>query len=144
MWKYVVTWCIVVMTSVPKSAPPDEFGREGNSFWYETEISNDCGHERWFNDRKEAFAFHQRAMNETTRWFTTLNGDSVSFPQAGQLDKVKIDSVWYGTEERLDQQIIERIKKLPDSCHTIGPIFLMDSAVYIERQFHFDSIKIEW
>ncbi len=126
MWKYIVTWCIVVMTSVPKSAPPDEFGRESNFLWYETEISNDCGHERWFNDRAEAIAFYHRAMCETTRWFPTLNGDSICFPMAGNLDKVKIDSIW----------------SYPDTLKR-EDIIIYDSITYTTRRFSFDSIQIK-
>jgi hypothetical protein len=120
MWKYIVTWCIVVITSVPISSPPDEFGRKSNSFWYETRISNDCGHERQFYDRTEAFAFYERAQGESVRYFILPEGDSACFPQAGQLDKVKIDSMK-----------MDRVFSYPDSI-TLGD--LVDSS----------NFSIEW
>lgn len=89
MWKYVVTWCIVVMTIEPSIPVPDEFGRTPATFGYETlenriRFTDDCNHERWFDDGTEAFAFYSRAVNDRSR------GPNLS----GQLTNIKIDSVW--------------------------------------------------
>jgi len=87
MWKYIVTWCVVVMTVEPRIPVSDEFGR--TNFGYETlenrvRYNDDCGHERWFNDRKEAFAFYESAVNDK------VHGPS----PVGRLTNIKIDSVW--------------------------------------------------
>lgn len=126
MWKYVVTWCIVVMTIEPSIPVPDEFGRTPATFGYETlenraRYNDDCGHERWFDDRTKAFAFYGRAANDRSR------GTNLS----GQLTNIKIDSIMVTND--------------PHDTLLLPPTFqIWDSAVYIPERGKLDSIKIEW
>lgn len=121
MWKYIVTWCIVVMTVEPSIPVPDEFGR--TDFGYVTDenritFMDDCGHERWFNDRKEALAFYGRAVNDK------VHGPS----PVGRLTNIKIDSL-----------MVPR-----GISDTLVPYQIWDTAGYIPKRWGLDSIKIEW
>ena len=124
MWKYVVTWCIVVMTIEPSVPVPDEFGR--TDFGYQTlenriTYKDDCDHERWFTDRKEAFAFYGRAVNDK------VHGPS----PVGRLTNIMIDSIMVTND--------------PHDTLLLPPTFqIWDSAVYIPERWELDSIKIEW
>jgi hypothetical protein len=79
---------------------PDEFGRTGNDFGdinLQMQIypSWDCNHEKYFSDRKQAFDFYHRAQNEAAVRWGNAEGDSTAMYQSGDLDRVKIDSVYY-------------------------------------------------
>jgi hypothetical protein len=99
------------MTIEPVVPVPDEFGRTPAIFGYETDeirtrFNDDCGYERWFDDRKEAFAFYGRAVNNKT------NGPS----PAGRLTNIKIDSIWSYPDTLKRQDVI-----------VVDPEWLMDT-----------------
>lgn len=103
MWEYVVRWCIITMITIYVFPTPDEFGRIGNNFGHinldvEKYPSWDCNHEKYFFDRVEAFDFYQRAQDQTSVIFITQKGDSTALYQSGDLDRVKIDSVYYDSQ----------------------------------------------
>lgn len=145
MWKYIVTWCIVVMTIEPVVPVPDEFGRTPAIFGYETgeirtRFNDDCGYERWFDDRKEAFAFYGRAINDRSRGLNL----------AGHLRNINIDSIWsYPDTLKRQDVIIFDPEWLKDTIRMRGPILpskgeIADSIAYTSKRFSLDSIKIEW
>lgn len=142
MWKYIVTWCIVVMTIEPRFPVPDEFGRTMSNYRYETlenrvRYNNDCGHEKWFESRAEAFAFYERAVNEKPAHAITLDG---------RLSEVKIDSVLMSDSPamiRFDPEWLTDTIKFTGQILPTG-IEIYDSAVYtytesISLQFYFDG-----
>lgn len=76
---------------------PDEFGRMPEFTKFETYkyASWDCNHEKYFSDRTEAFDFYRRAQNEAAVRWGNAEGDSTAMYKSGDLDRVKIDSIYY-------------------------------------------------
>lgn len=102
MWKYIITWCIIIETMSPIPDFLDEFGRLIKSPAYQIKRKYDCDHERVSYDREAAFAFYDRAcalLPDTLWWHEKVSNidDSYNYiiiESDGNLKDIKIDSVW--------------------------------------------------
>ena len=92
MWQYIINWCltVTVSTSCPDAIIPDEFGRISNPMTtcaaLHTKQNTDCSNTRVFDNRKEAFEFYDRILEETK-----INAFSIYVPR---IHDVKIDSIY--------------------------------------------------
>ena len=95
MWKYIITWCVLIEVSLPSKPVKDEFGRSSTSvdLLYRYTIEEDCNHSKEFFNRKDAFKFYTKAYKEQA---DTLKSDSnyIVFEHGGNLKNVKIDSIY--------------------------------------------------
>lgn len=81
---YIVTWCILNMVSDPIPPSADKFGREEMmvTLAYRAHTVEDCGHEKYFVSRKEAFEFYVEAKD-----------NEAGYSWRAGLSQVKIDSL---------------------------------------------------
>lgn len=88
MYKYIVTWCIVIVSN-KSIVTTDEFGRVNynNDLLYRAEIIYDCEHNKEFYTKKEAFDFYNLALKES------IDTNEFILFQDRKLSNVKIDSV---------------------------------------------------
>ena len=86
MYKYIITWILVQVNSVPCEQPNDKFGRESNTFLAVNCMEVDEAEKsKTFKTRASAFVFYNEAKEES------IEGDL--FFTNNELTNVKIDSV---------------------------------------------------
>ncbi len=80
MYTYIISWCLVVLTSMPcpDANRTDEFGRRSiiGCLAYHYKKTLDCGNEKVIYNRKDAYEFYSSAKNQ------------------GDIEMVKIDSIY--------------------------------------------------
>jgi len=95
MWKYIVTWCLVITHQGIPFCELDEFDRIIK--WnYDTYTINECNHEAIFTNKNDALAFIERASFENDVENVILDSIEVdtSFHELYDSLFVMPDSVW--------------------------------------------------
>jgi len=92
MWKFIVIWCVLIVTHNSPEPKSDEFGRTGeeggitikNAMLYTQQVNN-CDHSKDFYIRDSAFAFYNNGVDIEKRQYPD---------QAGNLSNIKINSIF--------------------------------------------------
>lgn len=73
MWNFIIIWCLATSVLDAPTVIKDEFDRETIVYPTTYHIEYDCNHSKTFKDRKEAFAFYNKAIKENTEFKTGIN-----------------------------------------------------------------------
>ena len=119
MWKYIITWCIIIETMSPIPDFLDEFGRISKTTAYQIERKYDCDHEKISYNREEAFKFYNKAcslLQDTIWWRDKVSSMEAKYnffiQESNQnLKDVKIDSVWIRKKD-LEQELTKDLFKI--------------------------------
>jgi len=87
MWKYIITWCVLIVIQDPSTTiiKEDEFGRKSYQHCMDFKFHYECeNHFKEFINRDSAFAFWGRIKKEQSKSFMVYD----------RVDSVKIDSVF--------------------------------------------------
>jgi len=95
MWKYIVTWCVLIKIITPVDPLTDKFGRRVEFDDYKYDIKVECQHSEEFINRQAAFDFYNEAYSIQADTIMRDKRIIYIIEDNKNLINVKIDSIKY-------------------------------------------------